>query len=167
VTDETLVDALNRSCHCIAVDQGALQKSLATRLDESGILSRLQQTHPNLLADSPVFVSLDQIRQMKAVIAAIERIAGIERFREKVLQWAPDIAAANPGPQGVFFGYDFLQEVRFCFCLLRAPRKPVAGRSRISSRDDSMWLISSAHSSICFVTNCRHRCPADYCNAQA
>jgi hypothetical protein len=107
VTDETLVDALNRSCHCIAVDQGALQKSLATRLDESGILSRLQQTHPNLLADSPVFVSLDQIRQMKAVIAAIERIAGIERFREKVLQWAPDIAAANPGPQGVFFGYDF------------------------------------------------------------
>jgi hypothetical protein len=107
VTDETLVDALNRSCHCISVDQGALQKSLANRLGESGILSRLQQTHPHLLADSPVFVSRDQIEQMKAVITSIERVAGIDQFREQVLQWAPDIAAADPGPQGVFFGYDF------------------------------------------------------------
>jgi hypothetical protein len=107
VTDETIVDALNRSCHCISVDQAALQKSLANRLGEAGILLRLQQTHPHLLADSPVFVSREQIEQMKAVIAAIERVAGIDRFREQALQWAPDIAAADPGPRGVFFGYDF------------------------------------------------------------
>jgi hypothetical protein len=107
VTDETLVDALNRSCHCISVDQGDLQKLLAPRLGESGILSRLQQTHPHLLADSPVFVSLDQIQQMKAVIAAIEHVAGLEQYREQVLQWAPDIAAPDPGPRGAFFGYDF------------------------------------------------------------
>jgi hypothetical protein len=40
VTNETIVDALNRSCHCISVDQAALQKSLANRLGEAGILLR-------------------------------------------------------------------------------------------------------------------------------
>ena len=107
MTDETLADALNRSCHCISVDQGALQQSLETRLGESGVYSRLQQTHPHLLADSPVFVSHDQIEQMTAVIAAIERVVGLEKFQQRVLQWVPEIAVTSPGPQGVFFGYDF------------------------------------------------------------
>lgn len=107
MTDDTLADALNRSCHCISVDQGMLRRSLETRLGESGALARLQQTHPNLLADSPVFVSHDQIEQMRAAISAIEHVAGLERFRRQVLQWVPDIAATSPGPQGVFFGYDF------------------------------------------------------------
>jgi hypothetical protein len=107
VTDETLVDALNRSCHCISVDQGALQQSLETGSGASETFSRLQQTHPHLLADSPVFVSREQVEQMKAVIAAINHVAGLERYREKVLQWVPDIAAPSPGPKGVFFGYDF------------------------------------------------------------
>ena len=105
--DEALVHALNRSCHCISVDQGALRQSLETHLGASGTFSRLQQTHPHLLADSPVFVSPGQIQQMKAVIDAINHVAGLERYQEKVLQWVPDIAATSPGPKGVFFGYDF------------------------------------------------------------
>jgi len=107
VIDEALVHALNRSCHCISVDQGALRQSLETHLGASGTFSRLQQTHPHLLADSPVFVSRKQIEQMKAVIAAINHVTGLERYREKVLQWAPDIAAPSHGPKGVFLGYDF------------------------------------------------------------
>ena len=107
MTDETLADALNSSCHCISVDQGALQQSLETRLGASGTYSRLQQTHPHLLANSPVFVSNDQVEQMKAVIAAIERVARLAKFQQHVLRWVPDIAATSPGPQGVFFGYDF------------------------------------------------------------
>jgi len=107
VIDEALVHALNRSCHCISVDQGALRQSLETHLGASGTFSRLQQTHPHLLADSPVFVSPGQIQQMKAVIDAIYHVARLERYQEKVLQWVPDIAATSPGPKGVFFGYDF------------------------------------------------------------
>ena len=107
MTAETIVDALNRSCHCISVDQGALQQTLEAGFGASKTFSRLQQTHPHLLANSPVFVSRGQIEQMKAVISAINHVAGLKRYREKVLQWVPDIAATSPGPKGVFFGYDF------------------------------------------------------------
>jgi len=107
VTAETLVDALNRSCHCISVDQGALQQTLEAGFGASETFSRLQQTHPHLFADSPVFVSREQIEQMKAVITAINHVAGLERYREMVLQSVPGLAATSPGPKGVFFGYDF------------------------------------------------------------
>ena len=107
MTAETLVDALNRSCHCISVDQGALQQSLEAGSGASATFSHLQQTHPHLLADCPVFVSREQIEQMKAVIAAINHVAELELYRENVLQWVPDIAATSHGPKGVFFGYDF------------------------------------------------------------
>jgi len=60
VTESNLANALNRHCHCINVDQGVLQESLETRLGETGAWSRLQESHPNLLADSPVFISHDQ-----------------------------------------------------------------------------------------------------------
>ena len=107
MTGETIVDALNRSCHCISVDQGALQQTLEAGFGASETFSRLQQTHPHLLADSPVFVSRKQIEQMKAVIAAINHVAELDCYRDKVLQWVPDIAATSPGPKGVFLGYDF------------------------------------------------------------
>ncbi len=107
MTSNTLADVLNRSCHCINVNQDALRESLENRLAESGAWLRLQETHPHLLAGSPVFISRDHIEQMKAVIAAIGRVAELERFQQHVLQAAPDIAASDYGPQGVFFGYDF------------------------------------------------------------
>jgi len=107
VTSKTLADVLNRSCHCINVNKDALQESLESSLEESGAWSRLRDTHPHLLADSPVFISREHIDQMKAVIAAIGRVASLESYQEHVLQWVPEIAASDYGPQGVFFGYDF------------------------------------------------------------
>jgi len=107
VTSNTLADALNRSCHCINVNPDTLQASLETRLGESGAWPRLRESHPHLLADSPVFISRDHIDRMKAVIEAIGRVAELESFQKRVLQWAPGIAASVYGPQGVFFGYDF------------------------------------------------------------
>ena len=107
MTSKTLADVLNRSCHCINVNQDALQESLENSLAESGAWSRLRNTHPHLLADSPVFISREHIDQMKAVIAAIGRVASMKSYQEHVLQWVPEIAASDYGPQGVFFGYDF------------------------------------------------------------
>lgn len=107
MTDNTLTDALNKHCHCINVDQDVLRKSLETRLGDAGAWSRLQESHPHLLADSPVFISHDHVEQMKAIIAAIEGVASLEPFQNEVLGWAPKIARRDPGAYGVFFGYDF------------------------------------------------------------
>ena len=84
-----------------------MQQSLENRLGDSGAYLRLQETHPHLLADAPVFISHDHIDQMKDVIAAIERVTNIQSYQEHVLRWVPDIAKKCHGPHGVFFGYDF------------------------------------------------------------
>ncbi len=105
MTSNSLADALNRGCHCINVNQDALQESLESRL--AGAWPRLRESHPHLLADSPVFISRDHIEGMKAVIAGIGRVAALESYQRHVLQWVPDIAATDYGPHGVFFGYDF------------------------------------------------------------
>lgn len=105
--DATFADTLNRSCHCISVDHVALEQSLASRLGEANAYVRLRQTHPHLLADSPVFISHEHILQMKSVVQAIEDVAALAAYRGRVLEWAPAIARSENGPHGVFFGYDF------------------------------------------------------------
>lgn len=107
MTTDTIAEALNRGCHCISVDHDALQQSLDARLGGSGAFVRLQQSHPNLLAESPVFVSHEHIDQMRAVISAIDHVTGLEAFQDLALAWAPAIARTEHGPQGAFFGYDF------------------------------------------------------------
>lgn len=104
---ESIADVLNRSCHCINVNPRLLQESLEERFGEPGSYSRLRETHPNLLADSPVFVARKHIVEMQDVIDAVEHVASLEAYQERVLASAPDIAAATDGPHGVFFGYDF------------------------------------------------------------
>lgn len=107
MTGDTLADALNRSCHCINVDRDALQETLEARFGKRGAYARLRESHPNLLADAPVFVSRNHIARMQAVIDAVEQLVALPRYRNTVLDWAPDIARAAPGAYGVFFGYDF------------------------------------------------------------
>lgn len=104
---ENLADTLNRSCHCISVDSRSLRDSLESRFAESGAYERLRETHPHLLADSPVFIGRDQIAAMQEVVDAVERIVRLPLYRDKVLQQAPAIARATQGPPGVFHGYDF------------------------------------------------------------
>ena len=107
MTDDLLANSLNRHCHCINVDADVLQESLDARLGGLGAWARLQDTHPHLLAGSPVFVSPAHVGQMKKVIEAVERVVALETYRKVVLGWAPPIARSDPGAHGVFFGYDF------------------------------------------------------------
>jgi glutathione synthase/RimK-type ligase-like ATP-grasp enzyme len=104
---ETLADALNRSCQCIAVDQQKLEQSLAIGFGEPGYYARLRESHPNLLADFPIFVAREHIEAMKAVVDAIEHVVALQPYRDSVLAWAPDIAKRSGASHGVFFGYDF------------------------------------------------------------
>jgi len=107
MSKESLADVLNRSCHCINVDPQVLRRSLDERFGEPGSYSRLRETHPNLLADSPVFIAREHIIRMQDVIDAVEHVVTLEPYQKQVLAGAPGIAAATDGPHGVFFGYDF------------------------------------------------------------
>jgi glutathione synthase/RimK-type ligase-like ATP-grasp enzyme len=104
---DRVTDVLNRSCHCINVDKRALRRTLETRLGESGAYSGLLETHPHLLADSPVFVSQDHAEQMREIIESIESVVSLKTYQDLVLKWAPDVGRRGYGPRGVFFGYDF------------------------------------------------------------
>ena len=104
---DTLADALNRSCQCIAVDKEKLQRSLAAGFGKQGYYDGLRHSHPNLLADFPIFVAPEHISAMQKVIDAIEHVVSLESYRDTVLAWAPDIASRAGACHGVFFGYDF------------------------------------------------------------
>jgi glutathione synthase/RimK-type ligase-like ATP-grasp enzyme len=99
--------ALNRHCHCISVDERKLKQGLDARLGSSGAYSQFQESHPHLLAKSPVFVSREHVEQMARTIKAIESVVGLGGYQDLVLGWAPDIASTDYGPGGAFFGYDF------------------------------------------------------------
>jgi len=105
--DQTLADALNRSCQCIAVDQRKLEQSLANGFGDPGYYARLRESHPNLLADFPIFVAREHIAAMQDVIDAVEHVVSLAPYRNTVLAWAPDIARHTDASHGVFFGYDF------------------------------------------------------------
>ena len=105
--DQTLADALNRSCQCIAVDQRKLEQSLANGFGDPGYYARLRESHPNLLADFPIFVAREHIAAMQDVIDAVEHVVSLAPYRNTVLAWAPDIARHTDPSHGVFFGYDF------------------------------------------------------------
>ena len=100
-------EALNRYCHCINVNEHELKQGLEARLGGPGAYSRLRETHPHLLAGTPVFVAREHVEQMAQIVSAIEQVVTRQEYRELVLQWVPEIAATDHGPRGVFFGYDF------------------------------------------------------------
>jgi len=102
-----LTDALNRDCHCVAVNKATLHDSLAAHLRDSELPAKLLDAHSNLFAESPVFLWEDHVDAMAAVIRAVETVAGNAAYRDAVLATAPATARHDFGPQGVFFGYDF------------------------------------------------------------
>ncbi|GAB6042558.1 hypothetical protein JCM17961_32350 [Endothiovibrio diazotrophicus] len=44
---------------------------------------------------------------MEAVVAAVSEVVALPAYREAALAWAPAAARRDPGPVGVFLGYDF------------------------------------------------------------
>ena len=104
---DRISDLLNRYCHCINVDKDALRRNLDAHFGESGAYSRLIETHPNLLAEAPVFISRDHADQMTDIVESIESVVALKAYQDLVLQWVPEIGRSGHGPRGVFFGYDF------------------------------------------------------------
>lgn len=101
------VEALNRECFCLGVDQPALHAALAAVLGARGLPAAMAQSHPHLFSALPVFVARRHIEQTAAVVSAIEAVTALPAYREAVLAWAPDIARFDPGSPGGLLGLDF------------------------------------------------------------
>lgn len=105
--DRQLAEALNRDCHCIGVDLDALREELERDLAQQGLSQSLVKSHPHLFSALPVFVAREHVERMAQVICAVESVVSLPAYREQVLQWTPATARFDPGPLGVFLGYDF------------------------------------------------------------
>jgi hypothetical protein len=100
----TLAEQLNFDCHSAIVDRDALQRTIQAQGAEwHGLVT---ERCPHLFANAPVFVTAAQMRQMREVIDAVERIV-------RLPGWTRDAPLPRPAPPGgasgtgVFFGYDF------------------------------------------------------------
>ena len=76
-------------------------------MDIGALPTQLLAERPHLFSPATVAVAAADIDRMAGVIAAIERVAALTAYRQRVLSWAPEIARHEPGSAGVFFGYDF------------------------------------------------------------
>ena len=101
------VEALNRECFCIGVDQQALHAELEATLGAHGLPEALADSHPHLFSAVPVYVSRSRIEQIANVVAAIEEVTALPAYRSAVMSWAPEIAGFDPGSPGGLLGLDF------------------------------------------------------------
>jgi hypothetical protein len=103
----TSIEVLNRSCHCLSLDEKALRRTLETDLGMRGFSRTMAETHPHLFASVPMFVSREHVERMARVTGALEAVVATPHFRHVALAWAPDIARFDPGSPGGLLGYDF------------------------------------------------------------
>lgn len=101
------IEALNRDCYCLSLDEAALRRDLEADMGSRGLSSALVETHPHLFAALPVYVSIHQVERMARVIEAVEKVVATPVFRSTVLAWAPAIASFDAGVRGGLLGYDF------------------------------------------------------------
>lgn len=105
--DSSSADQLNRSCFCLTLDRKALCAALETEAGDPEFCRAFVAPRINLFSNVPVFLPASSLTAMQEVVAAIHEIGGMASYRARVLSWAPEVAKADPGPQGAFMGYDF------------------------------------------------------------
>jgi hypothetical protein len=98
---------LNQECFCITLNHDALRRALEKEIGDEQLSAAFIEARPHLFSNTPVFLSEGEIVRMLRVVRAIEAAAALPAYRNAVLSWAPEIARHDPGPLGVFMGYDF------------------------------------------------------------
>lgn len=106
-TGEPTAERLNRDCFCVTLDRDALSEALRRECADGEFFNNLIASRPHLFSSTPVFLPREALGQMLATVRAIEAVAKLPAYREKVLSWAPEIARQSFGPRGAFMGYDF------------------------------------------------------------
>ena len=101
----TSMDAsLNQRCACKVVDVLRLHESIRSDFPE---FTTDPSVHAHLFSPYALFVDRAALDAMGRVAAALFEVAENPRYRERVLQWAPDIATHYPGSAGGVLGLDF------------------------------------------------------------
>jgi hypothetical protein len=100
-------ERLNRSCFCITLDREGLYAAMESATGDPDFSARYIRPREHLFSNVPVFHSLRDLETMTAVVRMIETASRLPAYQDAVLTWAPEIARLDPGPRGVFMGYDF------------------------------------------------------------
>ena len=100
-------DRLNAGCSCLTLDRGALHAALAREAGDPGFGAALVEARPHLFSDVAAFLPAAELARMRAVVAAVEAAAALPGYREAALARSTAFARLEPGPVGVFMGYDF------------------------------------------------------------
>lgn len=97
---------LNAACECITVDRARLDQALLREAGGIG-LSQLVASHPHLFSHTAVFVARETAEEMRAVVAAVERVVALPAYRELALGEAHPHARVETRALGAFLGFDF------------------------------------------------------------
>jgi hypothetical protein len=101
----TLVSGpLNQRCTCEVVDVLRLHESILSSVPQFAI-DPVMHAHP--FSPYAVFIDRPALEAMGRVAEAVFEVAENQGYRQRVLQWAPDIATHDPGSAGGVLGLDF------------------------------------------------------------
>lgn len=98
---------LNENCFDVALAQDALRSAMGDGPGTSALYRAITDERPHLLSKVPYFISGFDANRMADVVRAIDSVVALPAYREHVLGRSPQIAKFDPGPLGMFFGYDF------------------------------------------------------------
>jgi len=105
--DPRSAESLNRGCVCRPLDPDRLCRELEAEPSLAGLCEDIARTRPHLFSATAVFISREQFNRIVSLIAAVESVVSLAGYQESVLARAPHIAHLDPGPLGVFLGFDF------------------------------------------------------------
>jgi hypothetical protein len=98
---------LNRDCVCRSLDVERLRAQLERDPGLQGLAAGIARSRPHLFSPTAVFITSDDLAGMRAVVRAVEAAVALPAYRETVLARSPAVAHIDPGPRGVFLGFDF------------------------------------------------------------
>ena len=99
--------AINRGCDCRSLDPERLRQNLEAEPALLGLAAEIAHSRPHLFSATAVFMAPETLQAMADIVAAVEAVVALPAYRAEALARAPAIARLDPGPQGVFMGFDF------------------------------------------------------------
>jgi hypothetical protein len=100
-------DRLNVSCVCRTLDPERLRTQLEVELPLCGLAEEIARTRPHLFSSTVVFLGRQDFNRIGAVVSGVEAVLALPSYQAAVLARSPEVARFNPGPGGVFLGFDF------------------------------------------------------------
>jgi hypothetical protein len=99
--------ALNRGCDCRSLDAERLRQQLEAEPALLGLAADIAHSRPHLFSATAVFMAPETLQAMADIVAAVEAVTTLPAYQAEALARAPAIARLDPGPKGVFMGFDF------------------------------------------------------------